>query len=351
MDANERLHRASDEAADWWALLQSENMSREEREAFVEWLRDSKTNVAEILRLAQVHGALEHFQQWANISTGGPASQADVIELPSQRKPNGPRPGSTVKRFAFAATLTAIAFAAFFVLSSRPGQVIETERGERREVVLEDGSVVQVDPQTRLRIQFEESTRRVVLRQGRALFRVARNATRPFIVQADNTTVRAVGTAFGVERREHNVVVVTVAEGKVAVSAEGSTLAPVVMSDRGRPGASAALYLNANQQVTVERERPSAPARNVDSARELSWAEGRLVFRNDPVAKVVAEFNRYNRVQIYVADSALAARPVSGVFDATNPEAFVAFIQSATSVRIDRDDTRSIVISPADVSR
>jgi transmembrane sensor len=350
MDANERLHRVSDEAADWWALLQGGEMSREEREAFVDWLRDSKTHVAEMLRLAQVHGALEHFQQWADISTDGPDSQAEVVELPSHRKPATPRSGSAFLKFAFAATFGAIAIAAFFVLSGGRGQVIETERGERREVVLEDGSVVQVDPQTHLSVQFESATRRVVLQQGRALFRVARNASRPFIVQADNTTVQAVGTAFGVERRGENVVVVTVAEGKVAVSAEGSSLAPAV-SDRGTPGSGAAFYLEANQQVTVERERASAPARDVDSARELAWAEGRLVFRNDPVSKVVAEFNRYNRVQITVSDAALAARPVSGVFDATDPDAFIAFIQSATAVRIERDETRSIVISPADGPR
>lgn len=351
MDANDRLHRASDEAADWWALLQGGQMTRDEREAFVAWLRDSRTNVAEMLRLARVHRALEHFQQWADIPTSGPDTQADVIELPSQRQPQAQRHHGTVRKIAFAATLAAIAFITLFALYAGRVQVIETERGERREVVLEDGSVVQVDPQTHLRVRFEESTRRVVLRQGRALFRVARNATRPFIVQADNTTVRAVGTAFGVERREGNVVVVTVAEGKVAVSAGGSALGAAVMSEHGTPGAGAAQYLSANQQVTVEREHPPAPARNVDSVRELAWAEGRLVFRNDPVAKVVAEFNRYNRVQISVSDPALAARRVSGVFDATDPDAFIAFIQSATSVRIERDETRSIVISPVDAPR
>jgi transmembrane sensor len=361
MDANERLHRASEEAADWWALLQGQDLTREQREDFVEWLRDSQRNVAEMLRLAQVHDALEHFQQWAEVSTDGPGGEADVIELSPQNKPDrfpgdadgkGPRSGGILRWLAFAVPVAAaVAFAAFFILSPGRGELIATERGERREVVLEDGSVVQVDPETQLRVRFEESIRRVALTQGRAVFHVAKNASRPFIVQADNTTVRAVGTAFGVERRERDVVVVTVAEGKVAVSAEGSALAQAMTPDPGTQTSGAALYLTANQQLTVHREQPVAPVRNVSSERELAWAEGRLVFRNDPVSKVVAEFNRYNRVQIRVSDPALAARPISGVFDATNPEAFIAFIQNATSVLIERDETRSIVISPADAPR
>lgn len=359
MDANERIHRASEEAADWWALLQGEDLTREEREAFVDWLRDSQTNVVEMLRLAQVHGALERFQQWADISTEGPDGQAEVIALPPQHRPDrasdkgggkGPRRGGAVRRFAFAATFATVAVATVLLFLSSRGQLIATERGERREVVLEDGSLVQVDPQTRVRVRFEESVRRVVLTQGRAVFRVARNAARPFIVEADNTTVRAVGTAFGVERRAQDVVVVTVAEGKVAVSAAGSVQSLAAPPVEGTRTSDTPLYLTANQQITVQGEHPAPRVREVSSERELAWAEGRLVFRNDPVARVVAEFNRYNRVQIYVSDPALAARPVSGVFDATNPEAFIAFIQNATSVHIERDETRSIVISPADAS-
>src|SRR5690606_23063359 len=111
--------------------------------------------------------------------------------------------------------------AALWLLPSFNGQLIATERGERREVVLADGSVVQVDPQTRLDVRFDDRFRRVVLTQGRAVFRVARQPGRPFFVESGEAVVRAVGTAFGVERREHGRLVVTVAEGKVAVERSG----------------------------------------------------------------------------------------------------------------------------------
>src|ERR1700730_1415259 len=77
MDASDRRKRASEEAAAWWVRLQTEGLPRAEREEFVDWLRESAVHVAEMLRVAKVHGALEQFQRWANISTDG--SDADNI--------------------------------------------------------------------------------------------------------------------------------------------------------------------------------------------------------------------------------------------------------------------------------
>lgn len=342
MDATERRKRASTEAADWWALLQDDAMTRAQREAFIDWLRDSQTHVAEMLRLAQVHGVLEQFREWSDISTDRPLTEdhGNVVTLPLASPPiateaHARTPSRVLRRFALAATLAAIAvFTAIFLPQFR-GQWIVTDRGERREVVLDDGSVVQVDPQTRLHVRFEKSQRRVVLSEGRAVFRVAKNPDRPFWVEAGDTTVRAVGTAFGVDRRVRDHVVVTVAEGKVAVL-------PSESDETGQ------IFLTANEQITVAMTTAPQPIRVVDSQRELAWSEGRLVFRNDTVASVVAEFNRYNRVQLTVTDPALAARPVTGVFDASNPEGFLAFLQSAAHVHIERNEGRSIVISPSE---
>lgn len=359
METNERRRRASREAADWWAVLQGDDMTKTEREEFIDWLRDSQTHIAEMLRLYQVHGALEQFREWADISTDQPPTEGrgNVVALPAVSPPPLQRmerrrsrmPG--IRRFAFAATLVAVTIgSAIFFLPQFRGQWIATERGERREVVLEDGSVVQVDPQTRLTVRFNESQRRVVLEQGRAFFRVARNPHRPFRVEAGDTTVRAIGTAFGVDRRAQDQLVVTVSEGKVAVSStNGAPSHPTVVSDSlpgTRPAqAQGGIVLTANEQVILDTTGSPQPVRAVDSRRELAWAQGRLVFKNDTVARVIAEFNRYNRVQLAVTDAALAARPITGVFDAANPEGFIAFLQSAAPVHIERDDGRSIVIS------
>ena len=207
---------------------------------------------------------------------------------------------------------------------------METDRGERREVVLADGSVLQIDPESRLRVRFDEHTRRVVLDSGRALFHVARSPERPFIVEVDSTTVRAVGTAFGVERKERGVIV-TVSEGKVAIESKGKAQAPA--------------FLTANEQVAVSSGGAAASIRKVDSARTLAWAEGRLNFESTPIREVVAQFNRYNKVQLHVEDDELASRPISGVFNAANPQGFIAFIEATTSVQVKRESDGDIVIA------
>jgi transmembrane sensor len=386
MDASDRRKRVAAEAAEWWVVLQGE-VSRTQREQYVDWLRESAMHVAEMLRIAQVHGALEQFEHWERILTDGSGDGAGaVVTLPTSAHPAPTVPSprkQTPGRFRLlqsiaAAVLVGVALSAMLIMGFR-GQVIQTERGERREVALADGSVVHVDPETRLHVEYEARWRRVKLERGRALFRVAKDPNRPFLVQVRDTTVRAVGTAFAVEQHPQSVIV-TVAEGKVAVFPVGSPAMGVPdlshRSDTGQPADTAGqlprashqpgaegptsiessavsdaaghraaqILLTANEQVTVDRSGTAEPVREIDSGRALAWAEGKLVFDNDPLDHVIHQFNRYNRIQLYVNDAELARRPISGVFNAADPESFVAFIQSVTAVRVTRNDAADITI-------
>jgi transmembrane sensor len=333
MESTERRRRANEEAAQWLLLLQGPEMPRQQREAFVDWLRESPVHVAEMLRVASVHGALEQFQNWARIATEGAGTdEPAVIALHAGENTVATRSRRPRRGWAIAAAIAGLALAIALLLPAMRGQVMETNRGERREVVLADGSVVQIDPESRLRVRFEEHTRRVVLDAGRALFHVAKNPARPFLVEADATTVRAVGTAFAVERKAQGVIV-TVSEGKVAIESRGAAPQPA--------------FLTANEQVTVSSRGSAAPVRKVDSTRALAWAEGRLNFENTPIREVVAQFNRYNSIQLHVEDEALARRPISGVFNAANPESFIAFIEATTAVRVERESDGTIVIASA----
>ena len=390
MDASDRRRRASEEAAAWWVRLQAEDRAQPERGEFVDWLRESPVHVAEMLRVAKVHDALEKFRGWAQIPTDepdngddgdnvvallpSPGSASSLVSSPSpdgethraevalsewQRGGDGARyeryPGTSRRRLwlgAIAAGLAAIAILGVLISPFFRGQTIQTERGERRELALADGSVIEVDPETRLRVMFEEHTRRVLLERGRALFRVAKNVKRPFLVHADGTTVRAVGTAFGVEWQQQGVVV-TVSEGRVGVfpsapsSLNGVNETPFEGGASSAPTTSARhpaeVLLTAGQQVRMHSSGDAEPVRKVDSERELAWAKGRLVFDNETVAAAIEKFNRYNRVQLHVVDDPLGMRPVSGVFDASDPESFIAFLQTVASVRVTRGESEIIM--------
>jgi transmembrane sensor len=370
MSANSRRARAAAEAAEWWVRIEAGELSRADREQFVDWLRESAVHVAEMLRMAEVHGALERFHDWVRIPTdeAAPANAANVVALGDARpatnvvafeaaraaadaeqisraQHDGGSPHTTRRRWIAGVALAAtVAVLGVFLALFFSAQVIETGRAERRSVTLADGSVLQIDPESRLRIRLQKHERDVSLERGRALFRVAKDSTRPFIVRAEETQVRAVGTQFGVEQSREGIVV-TVAEGKVAVlprdvAAEpgdmGGGPPPAGRSGSAQPSSAAEVLLTAGQQVIVPRRGPAEAVRAVDTDRELAWVAGRLVFDNESVADVIEEFNRYNVVQLHVASPQLAQRSVSGVFDASEPESFIGFMKSVAPVNVRR---------------
>src|SRR5262249_50414206 len=152
--------------------------------------------------------------------------------------------------------------------------------------------------------------REVLLERGEVLFNVAHDEHRPFDVKAGEAVVRAVGTSFVVRVRDERHVEVLVAEGRVAI---GSHAPPQTVS--------------AGQQALIRREPlrlDLEPVAAADIPYRLAWTQGRIWFKQNTLAEAVAEFNRYNRRQLVIADPAIATLRVGGAFDVTDPDAFVA---------------------------
>ena len=362
MDVSDQRTKTKEEAAAWLLRLESGSATRPEREAFVDWLRESPLHVAEMLRLTNVHDALASFGGWNEVDVASASSGSVVVPL-ADHVPGGTHEAAAAvsrKRPRWpalaAACLVAIAIGGAALWAGLGGTVITTERGERRSVTLTDGSVLQIDPDTELHVRFAKTARDLTLDRGRAVFRVAKDPGRPFSVKAGETTVRAVGTSFGVERSRAGVRV-TVSEGKVAVLSGSNPLATTLLgarqsSNKGEnqslpPKTRNQVFLTANQQITVEQAGSAEPVRTVDSDRELAWARGQLVFEKQSVAAVVADFNHYNQLQLRVADAALANRIVSGVFDSSDPESFIAFLQSTANARVTRSEGDAVELASA----
>lgn len=208
--------------------------------------------------------------------------------------------------------------------------------GEVRRIALEDGSTLLLNTASEVTVRFTKKERDIRLVHGEALFEVAHDKSRPFIVQANDTAVRAVGTAFAV-RLEAAQVDVTVTEGvvEVADSKAMSGLGPATLA-ASRP---AVKRVVAHERVVIARARapdvePIAPA---EAERQLAWREGLVSFDGESLQTAVAEINRHNRRQIVVDDSALGAMPIVGVFRATDLEGFSAAAAAALKARAIRD--------------
>lgn len=205
------------------------------------------------------------------------------------------------------------------------GEHIRTVRGEIRRAPLDDGSMLAVNTESRLRVVLGRTVRKVDLERGEAWFQVAKDATRPFVVVAGDVNVRAVGTAFSVRRRERGADVL-VTEGVVEV---WSAHAPdrvrrlavgdhAFVSDAMGPGAS--------QSAAAEIDR------------RLAWRDGDIVLDGDTLEDAAAEFNRYNMRQILIEDPNLASEALVGRFRTNEPEAFARAVAVTAHARLVIDD-------------
>jgi transmembrane sensor len=216
---------------------------------------------------------------------------------------------------------------------------------------LPDGSIVELNTGAEIIVRFEAAVRRVDLVRGEALFRVEKDAARPFVVGAGGIDVRAIGTAFSV-RLDGAAVEVLVTEGRVGVNdaADGGSLLPAGPAE-------AVPVLVAGQSVKVATPVPAAGAvRQVEvtqispSAQKawLAWRIPRLEFDGVELASAVTQLNRSNRLQISLERAALGRLRLSGSFSPDDPRTFARLVAGSLGLEIEeRADGSLLLRQPA----
>jgi transmembrane sensor len=231
---------------------------------------------------------------------------------------------------AASVALLSIAIGAWVYVEHFRWQRYETLVGGFSRVVLEDGSVIDLNTNSAVRVRLGR-VREVQLERGEGRFEVAPDSTRPFVVSAAGANVRALGTAFTVRLRASEQVDVLVSEGRVTIASEHVHRAPPLYANE------AAIVLP--DRVSVTRIEPQL------LARRLAWTSGRIVLQGETLSEAIAEFNRYNKRQLAFEPS-IATLRVGGNFNATDPESFAAALASAFHLRIDPFSGEAIVLKP-----
>lgn len=322
--------RRRDEAARWWLRL-AENPTPDEKAQFQAWQAADPANVAAFTGLSAAMQDVEHF-----------AGAPEVLALRSQALATARRSREVLRLRAFfhsrtmrAAGVALIAFVlgAAAYLGTRGGSTISTAIGERRTVALADGSHLSLDAATELRVQFTTDRRRLKLTKGRAKFDVARDALRPFTVEAGDKIVVAVGTSFSVELIAGEVRV-ALYEGRVEVLPAGAAADIAAAGTLIEPG---------RELISSARQAPQIT--EVDAQRSLAWESGDLAFADEPLALAVDRINRYAKQRIAVGDAAAAQVRISGVFHAGDTAAFIDGITRLFPVRAERQGGETTLIS------
>jgi transmembrane sensor len=305
-------------AADWLALREERPLTSAEAAAFAAWRAADPRHEAAVAEFAAAWRTFDALRAYPR-----PAAAPHDPEFFTR-----PRRASWLRPVLFATAAAAAVLVASLWLPRPAGPVAAAVASST--LRLEDGSEVELRSGAEVRPEFTAGERRVRLVRGEAHFTVAKNPARPFIVEAGEVAVRAVGTAFNV-RLEAAAVDVIVTEGVVRIGA------PAAADSAADP------VLHAGQR-TVFSAAPAAPAAApvvetlalAELDRALAWQTSRLVFDATPLAEVAAQFSRHTGRRIVLADAALGALPVSGRFRAANLDSFLELLESGFAVAVER---------------
>lgn len=278
-------------AADWLARKKFWNWSADDQLQLDAWLAQSPAHEIAFWRL---QGTLARTERLA--------------ALRPAKAPMGW--GPLLARVAAAMVLIGVVSAAgYFAYPSRPdGVAYATSVGGRETVVLSDGTRIELNTDTAIRVAETTDARTIHLDRGEAYFQVVHNAARPLVVYADERRITDIGTEFSV-RREHNKLEVAVVEGKVNVDA---------------PHDRHALLLTAGETMVATAKSISVTRKSERTlANDLGWRRGIVVFDGTRLADAVQEINRYNSRKIILTDANLANVTLTATITANDPEQFI----------------------------
>ncbi|MGV7207525.1 FecR family protein [Oxalobacteraceae bacterium A2-2] len=238
---------------------------------------------------------------------------------------NAPLPRQHGRRRKFIAGAMAAGLAAIagkFTYSALwPDDVLTTAKGEFRKVPLQDNSIININSGSQLEVAYTERQRKIRLRQGEAWFEVAKDASKPFIVEAGDALARAVGTAFSVRRLATGCEVL-VTEGTVEVwSKDGKARRRLVSAGEHA-------YLGRGAGAIPVSRQPE------EIKRRLAWREGKLLLSSQTLDEAVADFNRYSAKTIVIADPSLRDKRLVGQYQLDEPELFAKDISMILDVPV-----------------
>lgn len=330
------LAEVEEEAAAWVWRLDDDNLSPEVRSELEQWLRRDPRHRRAFEELGGVWQALDELAEAKR--------DEKLATFVAEERRLQARPGLKRRRrplqwigMGLAASLVLAMGALFWYQQEHESQTLSTAVGQHRSATLADGSIIDINTNSIVETRFTRNERSVYLHKGEALFTVAKNADRPFVVIAGDTRVRAVGTAFNVRMHDSGCVEVIVTEGKVEVFRGGDlALVSAEAAAASQTPAPLASALTAGQRLQPDVSSsvdtlPEAAVTNV-----LAWREGAIVFDGVPLAQAIEELNRYTDTRLVISDPDIQDMRVGGRFRTGDVEGFVAALTRAFPVTAER---------------
>lgn len=319
-----------DAAADWYVRLHSGSASAADFRAFEQWRQASPEHERQYRKVCSISDAARLLSPEAVRTILRQDARPAALRQP-------PRPSR--RAFAFGLVGACCSVAAMGVLY-RQGvfdtpldtQRLQTMRGEQRQLVLPDGSILHANTGTLAVARFYEDRRTIELQHGEIFFSVAHDRQRPFVIDAGFAEITVTGTRFNVSRTD-SAVQVAVESGSVEVSS-------------GRWWNRQTQHLSAGQKVSAYPDAPLEAVRSIDVANITAWQRGDIVFDDTPLALALEELSRYLPQPVLLDAPALRRRRISGIFRASKPETMLDMLPDFAPVSVHRQADGQIRILP-----
>ncbi len=307
-------------AAYWFARLRAENCSDNDKKAFEDWLSENEAHRREYEQFCLMWEELDGLK----------------IALPPAIQTERTRPLGWFPAFGWrhwaAAVLVAAVGIGWHAAQGPAAYSYATAKGEQKSVTLPDGSLAQLNTDTRLTVEMSAGLRHVKVERGEALFTVAHEEARPFEVRAGSGTIRDIGTRFDVYRDGERVVV-AVLDGEVEITLGGKA---------DDPGVSRAVLKG---QQTAYSDRKISTVKSADEKTVTAWQNGKLIFDGTSLMDVVRELGRYHDRRIVIADPNLNTLKVSGAFNASDLDGLLWALQQVLPIKAERAGNATVLSS------
>jgi transmembrane sensor len=336
----------AEQAGDWLVAHDEGPLNARDAAALAAWLQTSPVHVEEFLGVSLVAGDLKKLAADPEFSVetvvaGARVEQRSSIRTLSLRGITPVRDMASRRWVGPVVALAAVVLLSLGLFSlwnagllapvPGPGQaaaLYQTRHGEQLSLRLTDDSVLHLNTDSAVSIRYGKTERLVTLISGEADFEVTHETARAFRVLAGSAEILDIGTKFDV-RLESDATVVTVVEGRVVVGMRA-----------GENPSPQSIQLDADQQIRINgRDWPPTPV-VVDAKHATAWLRRQIVFDQEPLERVAAEFNRYSSKPIEIVTPALRNLQISGVFATDDTDAFIAFLRSLKGVRVEVTATR-----------
>ncbi|QIL01369.1 hypothetical protein G7078_00195 [Sphingomonas sinipercae] len=310
------------QAAQWLIARDEPDWSAQKAQSLEDWLRESAAHQAAYWRLES---------SWRAADRVAVLGHSTVPARRHARGRAGMALAASVAALVSLASLKLAQPASDPTVAALPAAAASTGVGGRRTIGLDDGSRVELNTATFLKVAYSPARRDVWLSRGEAYFDVAPNPARPFVVHAGQRLVTVLGTRFSV-RMDGDKVTVAVEQGRVRVS-------------EARGGAAAAATTIVAGNVAVGSGDSTLVAANALDRVEnsLLWREGLIHFDDVTLGEAAAEFNRYNDRQIVVTDHAARKLRLGGTFRTSNIDAFARLLNDAYGLRVTHSADRILI--------